>query len=616
MAKKRTDGFIAIDGESVTLDRGKPTEEHLYVILAASTSEHLINEEGLSTAQCMDFLIQLKRDNPKKRIVAFGLNYDVNMMLRDLSPKELLKLWQKGSVLVTLSNGVSYKMEWIPGKTFAVCRFHEKRWVRVSDVFGFFQTSFVRALEAWKVEDAGGNIARMKLQRSDFKIRDIPNMLRYCISECELLVELMKQLENSFNVANLRPAAWIGAGSVAARMLRKEGVNYHRVPDDSFPPAVHDAILRAYYGGRVEVFLQGVLQNVVNYDLRSAYPSEALNQPTLRGEWRQADSYVSNARFALWKIRWNVDPENSVMPFPLRTNKQIFYPTNGSGWYHAKEVRVAKRVYGEAIEILDGWIFTPLTSTQPFAFIREAYETRAEAKRQGLASEKALKLGLNAIYGKLAQGVGYRGKTPAFRSFYWAGSITAGTRARLLDMASANLRGVVSMSTDGIVFSGDPDFVESDTLGGLEKSYYQEFFIAQPGIYRAILPDGNEIQRSRGFFIKEIDYDDLQRGWLTVGPTYAQVSESTRFCGLGSALMRADMDSWRRWVTSERCLNLHSSRKFYVPGVERGKVMRLMPPTFQEDKFSERYVPKTRGLEMFDEIVDFMQGTEQPMREF
>jgi hypothetical protein len=631
-SQRRNLGFVAVDGESVNIG-----DEHTYVLMAASDGRCIWKDEGLSTADCFEFLIETKEKNPKHRLVAFALNYDVNMMLIDLTFAELKKLHETKSLITTLDNGLTYMMEWIPSKTFKVWRLGGRTRVEISDVFGFYQSKFVTALESWNIEDAGGNIARMKGERDSFTLDQREEITRYCFDECKLLVSLMNSLEESLNGAGLRPNAWNGAGAVAAAMLRKQKVKVHRVHDSEFPADVYEAIMHAYFGGRTEVFLQGSLENVVNYDLCSAYPSEALHLPSMaNGEWRAATEYDSSKRHALWFCEWNCPPDYSFMPFPLRIKSSIFYPQNGAGWYHSKEVRFARAIYGDRIRIRKGFVFTPADDAKPFAFIREAYQLRAELKQAGHASEKALKLGLNSLYGKLAQGIGLGGRIPPFQSFYWAGAITAGTRGRLLDLASVNLPGVVSVATDGIIFSGDPNFPTSTVLGGLERTDYQKLFVAQPGIYRAVTTAGKDLKKSRGFFIKEIDYDDLEKGWLEHGPYYTQrgvckclhhhtgvcaecgctqVELPSRFVGIGSALMRTDpAEVWRKWLPSDRCVSLYSSRKSYHDDVLKGRVMRLFPPRMPAGTVSGIYTPKgaVREAEDIVQTVADVQGLEQP----
>jgi hypothetical protein len=62
-----------------------------------------------------------------------------------------------------------------------------------------------------------------------------------------------------------------------------------------------------------------------------------------------------------------------------------------------------------------------------------------------------IKLMLNSIYGKFAQGVGNPGSPPRFASPWMAAAITAGTRRKVLKAALTAPKAVVSFMTDGIV---------------------------------------------------------------------------------------------------------------------------------------------------------------------
>lgn len=602
--------FIAIDGESFGHEI---TGEEIYFLMANSKGETIYEPSGISTTQALDFICDCKVANRKSVFVAFGLNYDVNMILRDVPQEKLTELWTTTKVMIGKEPN-RYHLEWIPSKRLIISREKDDSRVDVQDVFGFFQASFVKSLEAWNIPDPSGFIAHMKAERGKFKLRDLSEIKRYCIGECDLLVTLCDKLAESLDEAGLMPRSWIGAGSVAAALLRKQKIHEAKPSEREYPDALQEASYCAYFGGRVEIFMQGVMSNVVNYDIRSAYPAEAMGLPDLHGEWKRVSSYDPSARFALWLVEWDVGAEALLTPFPWRFKKEIYYPTNGKGWYHAKEVRTAIAVFGETIQVRQGYVFKPDSDARPFAFIREVYETRNEAKKAGLASEKALKLGLNAMYGKLAQG-DYGRRIPPFRSYLWAGAITAGTRAKMLDIASLNPSTVISIATDGVMFSGDPRVEESEYLGGWERSEYQELFVAQAGIYWA-MKNGAEVQRSRGFFLKEIDFPDLKEGWLETGPYYVQESDSHRFHGLGSCILHGDLTKWRRWIDGKRHLKLYPSRKFYAHDENPSRVKRLLPPTLDPVTLSGPYVPKGRGIEISPELEDNVMGQEQPMKEF
>lgn len=595
--------FIGVDGEGWNIG-----DEQRYVLLAASTGQWAFDKNGLSTVRCFEFLLELPRKPVK---CGFGFNYDVNMILRDVPLEPLIKLWKEGSCRWS-----SYYLEWIPGKSFFVKS--KGRATKIYDVFGFFQSSFVKALQKWDI-DVPKEMEWMKEQRSNFNSTMKKEMVDYCLSECRCKVRLMDELENALNEVDLSISNWIGAGAIASALMKRNQVRDAHEYDSAWPD-VEPAILSAYFGGRVELFRQGVFPKVYDYDISSAYPSVAIALPSLKGaEWQWVDHYDPSLEWCIWDCSWNL-PDSFLCPFPVRRKGAIYYPRNGSGWYHAVEVKAAQSVTDDGIQVHGGWQLVPAIHHFPFDFIPETYNHRLDLKREKHAGEKVLKLGLNSIYGKLAQGAGYQGKPPLFQSFFWAGAITAGTRARVLEIANTRLHDLVMIATDGIFFKGDPELELVPGLGGLELSMMKDMFVAQAGVYQATVDGDNGPElygRSRGFFTREIDFDDLRAGFKEHGIAYEGSYESERFLGLGSALISKRKHLWRKWNRSERGLALHPSRKF-VKDYAPNPVVELIPPMFKEPERSEPYVPKPGFATLTDTelegLLDYIQGTEQPMR--
>lgn len=592
--------FVAIDGESFS----PSADEHNYVLLACSLGNYVFREEGLGTDECFRFLLDLRAKAKRYIFVAFGLNYDVNMMLKDLGPERLERLWKNKGC-----KWHDYSIEWIPGKWFSVSRFGVS--IRIYDVFGFFQSSFVNSLKGWGI-DPQEDMETMKAARSEFDSAMKEDVIKYCVSECEQLTELMDLLATALRDVEATPRTWMGAGSIAATLLNKYGVLDSHVHDSDFPKEVVKPIYHAYYGGRVELFKQGAFERLIDYDVVSAYPSQALSLPNLQGgTWEYRTEYAPAEQYAIWRCRWDI-PRCIVAPFPFRSGSDIYYPSRGEGDYHAAEVKRATSVYPE-IQVLGGWVFTPADDTKPFDWIRDVFKHRAELKRKGHAGEKVLKLGYNAVYGKLAQGFGFRGKLPRYQNLFWAGYITSGTRARLFDIASLHQEQLVMIATDGIFFQEPaPDVATSNVLGGWDKTTLHNVFVAQPGVYQATDDEGITFAKSRGFFAREIDFGDLRSGMRVNGPCHVGRYKSRRFVGLGSALMGSDLSDWRKWREGERKLSLYPSRKFI--GKECADYVTHTPPQFEPGRVSDIYKPKGTGLP--DEVLEYLSGMEQPMREY
>lgn len=577
--------FIAIDGEATEDD---------YTLIADSTGNHRYNPQrgGLTTSQCFRFLT----NHPKRHtLVCFGLGYDVNNWLRDLKRDALETLWKTNTCYWG-----DWRIEWIPGCWFRV-RHIEGATATVHEVFRFFQTSFVKALEAWKI-GAPTEIRRMKSERGTFRRADIDDVLRYCQYECALLVELMDQLRDVCREVDLTPRKWIGAGAVAAALLNREHMGAHHGYDlDITTPEIADqAILGAYYAGRIELHHQGVHTNVKTVDIRSAYPSACLSLPSLDGAKLVPRKRFDPTRHGIWEVSWDLRRTPVLIaPFPTRRKQAIYWPIAGRGWYHGVEV-AAVRAAGYPLTVHRGYVLKE-SGERPFAWITPLYKERARLKREGHAGEKVLKLGLNSVYGKLAQGYGFNSR-PQWQSYFWAGYITAATRAKVFTAATTS-RDVLMIATDGI-FCRRPGVRPGERLGGWEFGSLDSLFAAQAGVYQGVTPD-SEILKSRGFFAAEVDYDELREGWESEGSAYIHHYESNRFMGLGTALMRKDFSVWRTWRKEKRALMLAPERKV----VGEGGILHPYPEPIE----SEPYRPKISLIE--GKALDQMQGMDQPLKE-
>lgn len=601
--------FIAVDGEGVT---DATTNDHRYVLLCDSTGRSKYQARGISTRACLDFLLGLEKRRTGATVVGFGLGYDVNCWLRDLPRDALAELWERGQV-GWQHRGRRFWIEWIPGKLFVVKG--PGRQVKVYDAWGFFQSSFVAAIGKWQIGQQAerDEVIARKAERADFDVAQLDDVRHYCQLECRMLVELMGRLVESLDAASLRPAAWYGPGAIAAKLLQQR-VKAAHLHDGLWPEYPRDAIMRAYFGGRVELFQQGQLADCTTYDVRSAYPAAATRLPWLRGgEWERVDRFADHQPHGIYHVRFR-SCSQAVTPFPVRIRRAIYYPTAGEGWYHAAEVKAAIET-GHHVDVIEGFVFLPVVERAPFEFVDEFYTLRAQLKDRGDPAEYAYKLALNSLYGKLAQGLGFAGKTPAFQSYLWAGEITARTRGLLLRMLMRDPRRAVFAATDAVAFAGDPILPRSVSLGGLERSHLPDLFTVQPGVYHARDRDGFERARSRGFFVRDLDFDAMRRLWQLEGRFGQYAHTSRRFLGLGSSLPRVDWPAcWRRWVDEPRTLKFYAQRKWYQDS--QGPIAlvdRLVPPS-DPGQPSDPYVPKLGQLDLGSgfEDADFLAGLDQP----
>jgi hypothetical protein len=464
------------------------------------------------------------------------------------------------------------------------------------DVIGFFQSTFLEAVEKWLGKDYEDYklILEGKSLRYDFKNVNIDFIKRYNEAELKALVKLMEKLHESLTLLELPITRYDGAGAIASAMCRKyevksalgieneEGVWNKLV----FSPELQQACQCAYFGGRIELIQYGYHQGkVYHYDINSAYPNIQRTLPALsKGRFvktKERDLSKLND-FSLCRVRWTT-PHCDICPFPYRSELQlkILFPDKGMGWYWLPEVKAAFEVKASSekyskwsIKVKEVYTFKPdIDCYKPYEFIERYYDYRQqlirESKETGALNgqEKVIKLGLNSLYGKTAQHIGYKvstGHIPTLHNLAYAGYVTSGTRAMIYKAAMTAPGSIIAIATDGI-FSTAPLQVECSTkkeLGLWEYTEHDSMIMVQAGFYW-ILEKGKWRGLSRGFDRvqgqgktieeKEADYQHNMRKQIQTLLTAWQEKQSccyfpcTRFITLASALVS---DNWfKRWRT-------------------------------------------------------------------
>lgn len=560
--------FRAWDGEGVTYTAG---EAQTYVMLAcrvAGQTQIITDPKGLRTTDIFEFLLD-NVDGDAINVI-YGGGYDFNMFLVDLSEEELRRVYEDKFYVWH-----GYRIGWQRGKAFQVRRVDKDgkaigNNALIYDVVSFFQTSFVNACDAY-LGDRFTNremIVRNKAQRNDFDAANMDAIAEYNDAELDNLIALMVELRDRLNKAGLRPSRWDGPGAIAAALLQKHDVKKAQA---ECPPAVAEAARYAYAGGRFEVIRHGHVERpAFEYDVNSAYPAALRYVPDLTdGEWiRHEGEY--DADFALYHIEWKCNSFTRPGPFFRRSvNGTIFYPVNGTGWYWTPEYRTGKRYCSEfgygTYRVLETWEFRPAKGARaPFDFIEPLYNKRRALKKAGDGAHVGIKLGLNSLYGKLAQQVGWERRNgilriPPFHQLEWAGYTTSYCRARVLEACLPKIDSVIAFETDAVFMAKELDVPLTSDLGDFEEVRFENLSYIQSGLYFG--DSETNISKTRG-----VDRGNLHRstvlkrmGAKEVADRMATVS-LTRFIGAGIALSQS-FDRWRKWETAPKRIKLQPSGK-------------------------------------------------------
>lgn len=520
--KKRDRGekqfFIGIDGEGVGRDN------HRYTMLARAgiggTHKSVIEARPggrLRSKDCLQFIVDCPNGS---RIFSFAFSYDLTHILRDLPNQLIYRLLRPElrtlprEEQTTRSKRGPQPIHW---RGFEINLLSRKLVVKkgarrrvVWDVFAFFQSKFTTALELWKVGEPEeiANMVLMKNQRHLFDKLTADEIRNYCFDECAKMAELAQKLLKAHDDAGLKLTAYYGAGSSASAALKMwdidKAVRFG-------PPEMDTPVASAFFGGRFENSRIGEIDGPIwGYDISSAYPYQIADLPCLEcGQWEHVTKASALRGATTAVVRYSLPRPKKKEPwgpFPFRSDDgSIAFPdASGGGWVWLSEYKAGKKLFPR-VRFHEAWVYRTACKHKPFSDIPRLYVERLKLGKEGPGL--VLKLAINSVYGKMAQSVGHE---PPFQSWIWAGMVTAGCRAQLLDLMGRHksLASVVMVATDGLystekITPPKPRATGTNTahkkpLGGWEiTAVPQGMFAARPGIYFPLAPTDADVNKVR-----------------------------------------------------------------------------------------------------------------------
>jgi hypothetical protein len=461
-----------------------------------------ITDRKLSTHECLSFIWEEWKDNPNYIHVSFGFSFDVDQILRDFPTEQLQTLKQTNELAHE-----GWKIKYIPRKFFSLAK-GRQRGITIFDTISFFHGSLINVCKQYVPDNPLiAKVSEGKDQRDSFNFSELDSLIiPYWVMEGELMVALMNALRKSLTGAGITLTSWHGPGAIAEALLKREGIARHiQESRIESPVEVIDATAFAYFGGRFECNVIGDIPGpIYSYDIRSAYPAALSQCPALMGgHWQHWGENPKPSVWGLYRVTNHGKPgvtNTGLGPLPNRDEQgRVSFSLTGSGWYYGHEV-VAAQMTGWLIEIHEGWTYENAEHSA-FTFLHEMYLQRADYKRAGNPAELACKLGLNSIYGKLAQLTGWdeeTGMPPKYHNQWYAGQTTSWCRARLWLAMSQAPQHIIAVETDGIYSTAPLKLELGYHLGQWEAETYDRMVYVQSGMYFAKGDDRWIKARTRG----------------------------------------------------------------------------------------------------------------------
>ncbi len=415
----------------------------------------------------------------------------------------------------------AHNLEYDIGNLFKFCGFkwvdrmvYASRLLRVS--LKFSKNYFVNSAAFFpgSVKTMGKVVGLAKLDGDPFS-------REYAERDAQIVQRYMSRLQDRL-YKDYGAGLGVSIGQISMEVYRRAFM-----PEKAQVTWVHPEGLAGYYGGRVEMFYKGILNEAVNVaDFNSCYPfvmrhREYPDTGTLK------KSSLDSDIFGLGKFSIRVPSDMFVPPLPYRNpnSHRLYFPTGVfTGWWTFHEVRRAEQL---GCKVLREWeaIGTSF-GCKPFdSFIDHFYTHREQAKlklKQNPEDEVALfestydKLLMNNLYGKLGQHkpsqvlsrtplpakvleqhphvkmnriepfYSYtlsRAKAPSTANYLWGIYVTAYSRLHLLDhlVQVNNTPGcrLIYTDTDSIMYTGKADLKFGSALGEMSLETYGK------GIFRS-----------------------------------------------------------------------------------------------------------------------------------
>jgi hypothetical protein len=493
--------FIGVDGEGCGVDE---LGRQLYMLLRCGDRE-LFTGRPLGAVECLRFLLDAPRD---VFMVGFSFGYDVTQILRDLPAERVRRILADKEIGAGHSRYTyvgDIGIEYLPKNYLRVCRLERVPKIgpdglpfgtklaivrgstrTIWETFGFFQTSFLKALKAFDIgtDEQRASIEANKALRGEIAEIDAETRA-YCAAECDLLAQLMERFREICFAADIKPRSWSGAGKLSAAMHEKR----RTVTAAQLVGLVAADVLQfasdAYYGGRFEVSRVGAIrQPIWENDIHSAYPAAMRDLPCLlHGTWEAATgtqlhqlAEANPAALFVARLAFDHPARPLWCGLPIRQpDGRLYWPYTGRGTYWAPEIRAAEAI-GCTVKYRDGWRYVTNCECRPFDWVEPLYHYR---KTLAADAGVPIKLGINGLYGKLVQRIG----NPRWSNFVWGGLITAMTRARLLTAVALDPEAIVMLATDAVFSLRPLALPVTEELGDWDQSEWPQLFITQPGLY-------------------------------------------------------------------------------------------------------------------------------------
>jgi hypothetical protein len=506
-------------GFTKKLNRGLDTETyHGYVKL-------ICDDEG-NYKEIDDFeqIIQfLTRERFRNNFNWFyNIKFDFESIIKYLDKDQLIELYTNGKLELW---GI-YVISYIDKKFFSISLKKNSRFY-FYDMFGFLETSLNNASLKYLGEEKRHDIVDSARLNTDLKYwkDNRENIITYCIKDANLTKRVADYFwDLVYKNMDYYPKRPFSKGKIAEEYFMAK----------CFIPTINDIPKKAlefsynsYLGGRFELLQKGYFPKCYSYDIKSAYPriiSELIDYN--KGHWYKYNGRKINkdaySGYYLCSINCL---EHVFSPFTKRIGTLSVYPNGKFKQYLTKDEIIFFRDNFNSVDIkiLDGVEFVADELLTPFREeILKLYTWKEREKDEDV--KYAVKIFMNAFYGKTIQKSGELNLTGKVFNPMWATEITSKTRLKLFALMLQDVGAIIGTSTDSVHATKPLSIPKSPALGEFSLDFTGEGVYVMSDVYylwnNELKKDKNKL---RGFSLaktkdmqEESEREDNKKEHLTL----------------------------------------------------------------------------------------------------
>lgn len=497
----------------------------------------------------------------------WNIKYDFESIIKYLDKDELIDLYNEHEL-----EHYNYTIKFIDRKFFSITLKENSRFY-FYDMFGFIETSLNTAAKKYLGETKLTDVVDSERLNKDLKYwnENKDNIIKYCIKDAELTKRIADYFWNLvYKNMDYYPKRPFSKGKIAEEYFLSKCY----IPTiNDIPEKVLEYSYNSYLGGRFELIQKGYFEKCYTYDIKSAYPkviSELIDYS--KGKWIKCKNNKINKDAYSGYYLCNIDClELIVSPFTKKIQTLSVYPNGKFKQYLTKnEIEFFRDNFNSVdIKILSGVEFFPDEILQPFKDeILKLYAWKEKEKDEDV--KYAVKIFMNAFYGKTIQKSGDMNLTGKVFNPMWATDITSETRLRLFKLMLQNLESVIGTSTDSVHSQEQLRVPKSPTIGDFALDFQGEGVYVMSDVYYLWNTETKKSKdKIRGFSLsKTKDTEDIKMPLTKILKTLKNKTkyeyETKRPYHLGECLLHTksrDIKDLNIFAKVKKSININGDKK-------------------------------------------------------